>query len=94
MTELWCQIIAGVPNISRADVCIHSALGSAILPNLSERGALGRIRTCDLPFRRGLLYPLSYEGAVHARGAHRGECSGNGGALAMGRAWLSQMFWK
>ena len=26
-------------------------------------GALDRIRTCDLPFRRGLLYPLSYEGA-------------------------------
>ena len=25
-------------------------------------GAPGRIRTCDLPFRRGLLYPLSYGG--------------------------------
>ena len=26
-------------------------------------GAPGRIRTCDLPLRRRLLYPLSYEGA-------------------------------
>lgn len=32
-------------------------------PTAARCGALGRIRTCDLPFRRGLLYPLSYEGA-------------------------------
>jgi hypothetical protein len=27
-------------------------------------GALDTNRTCDLPLRRGLLYPLSYEGDV------------------------------
>jgi hypothetical protein len=29
-----------------------------------ERGAPDRNRTCDLPLRRRLLYPLSYGGAV------------------------------
>ena len=28
----------------------------------SSTGALGRNRTCDLRFRKPLLYPLSYEG--------------------------------
>jgi hypothetical protein len=27
-------------------------------------GAPGRIRTCDTRFRKPLLYPLSYEGAI------------------------------
>lgn len=28
-------------------------------------GALGKNRTCDLPLRRGPLYPLSYQGFLH-----------------------------
>jgi hypothetical protein len=28
----------------------------------SENGALDTNRTCDPPLRRGMLYPLSYEG--------------------------------
>lgn len=45
--------------------------------------ALGRIRTCDLPFRRGLLYPLSYEGARPFGGPNlaRCECSGRSRAV-------------
>ena len=30
--------------------------------NFEFSGALGRNRTCDLRFRKPLLYPLSYEG--------------------------------
>lgn len=45
--------------------------------------ALGRIRTCDLPFRRGLLYPLSYEARAHSadRISARCECSGRSRAV-------------
>jgi hypothetical protein len=31
--------------------------------NIINIGALNTNRTCDLPLRRGLLYPLSYQGA-------------------------------
>ncbi|MEY4228838.1 MAG: hypothetical protein RLZ84_1430 [Actinomycetota bacterium] len=34
-----------------------------------EIGAPGRDRTCDLRFRKPLLYPLSYGGGDGARGA-------------------------
>jgi hypothetical protein len=34
-------------------------------------GAPGRIRTCDLPLRRRLLYPLSYEGGGNERKVKR-----------------------
>jgi hypothetical protein len=51
-------------------------------------GALGRIRTCDLPLRRRLLYPLSYEGGslgrterARRRDAGRQRAVGNGGSL-------------
>jgi hypothetical protein len=30
----------------------------------SENGALDTNRTCDPPLRRGMLYPLSYEGVM------------------------------
>ena len=33
----------------------------------SSTGALGRNRTCDLRFRKPLLYPLSYEGGDGAK---------------------------
>ena len=33
----------------------------------SSIGALGRNRTCDLRFRKPLLYPLSYEGGDGAK---------------------------
>jgi hypothetical protein len=33
---------------------------------LRDRGAPNTNRTCDLPLRRGLLYPLSYRGAGKA----------------------------
>ena len=32
-----------------------------------ESGALGRDRTCDLRFRKPVLYPLSYEGGDGAK---------------------------
>jgi hypothetical protein len=31
---------------------------------MTSTGALGRNRTCDTRFRKPVLYPLSYEGAV------------------------------
>jgi hypothetical protein len=37
---------------------------------VSGNGALGRNRTCDLPLRRRLLYPLSYERMVLPEGAN------------------------
>jgi hypothetical protein len=41
--------------------------------NCLNTGALDTNRTCDLPLRRGLLYPLSYEGdvAILTRSARR-----------------------
>ena len=33
-----------------------------ILVVIEPASTLGRIRTCDLRFRKPLLYPLSYEG--------------------------------
>ena len=35
--------------------------------NMHLPGALGRNRTCDLRFRKPLLYPLSYEGGDGAK---------------------------
>ena len=37
--------------------------GDVITITLCFNGALNTNRTCDLPLRRGLLYPLSYQGA-------------------------------
>jgi hypothetical protein len=43
---------------------IRSAVSRRAVSN--PLSALGRIRTCDLPLRRRLLYPLSYEGGAFA----------------------------
>ena len=45
---------------------IHDRLHTARGDDLRIRGTPGRIRTCDLPLRRRVLYPLSYWG-VNAR---------------------------
>ena len=42
--------------------------------SLFNRGAPGRIRTCDTRFRKPMLYPLSYEGLLYAFAQHAGEC--------------------
>src|SRR4051812_32614728 len=47
-------------------------------PTWYDRGAPGRIRTCDLRIRSPLLYPLTYEplagkGYRHTTGLHRPE---------------------
>ena len=38
---------------------------SQIIDFNSSFGALDTNRTCDPPLRRGMLYPLSYEGVIH-----------------------------
>ena len=37
------------------------------MPQPFHLGALGRDRTCDLRFRKPVLYPLSYEGGDGAK---------------------------
>ena len=37
------------------------------MPQPFRLGALGRDRTCDLRFRKPVLYPLSYEGGDGAK---------------------------
>lgn len=57
------------------DHCVIPGGVASVRPN----GALGRTRTADLPLRRRLLYPLSYQGVLRRfnstvvaslRGAH------------------------
>ena len=46
--------------------------------SLQDRGAPGRDRTCDLRFRKPLLYPLSYGG---------GQCSDSSSEVAAVVRW-------
>ncbi len=48
-------------NLGRADAAVH--VRAALVPDRRGNGGPDRSRTYDLPLRRRLLYPLSYEAA-------------------------------
>ena len=52
-------------------VCLRKTQMDVIQLWLREmNGALGKNRTCDPPLRRGMLYPLSYEGKTRNPGIY------------------------
>ena len=49
------------------------SFGDRQCPCGQRRGALDTNRTCDPPLRRGMLYPLSYEGGDYLMHGWRGK---------------------
>src|SRR3990172_12348144 len=66
MATAPCYSPDGYACLPLVDLHLRSTYGcgasAANARNSLIHGALDTNRTCDLPLRRGLLYPLSYEG--------------------------------
>ncbi len=52
------------PRIAQFSFRKHWETTRTVVEPRSSNGALGTNRTCDPPLRRGMLYPLSYEGIL------------------------------
>jgi hypothetical protein len=72
VAKIHCTYFARLATNSgfRRRTAAHSSTSTILCPRSSANvsgdhlGAPGRNRTCDLRFRKPLLYPLSYEGAT------------------------------